>query len=130
MTPKRAILLAFILVLGLSGCTSVGKVMPANDRVLLYPLPYDLTYLRTLEALDSQKDWELQETEKEEGLIRVRNMNYSRLDDSDKCVIAFAVKRVDFGKTSVSIQPKDQHVPGGDQLLTVIGEYLAREIRN
>ncbi|OGX10729.1 MAG: hypothetical protein A2351_06985 [Omnitrophica bacterium RIFOXYB12_FULL_50_7] len=125
----------FILVLGLglAGCNTVGEVLPPNDEVLVYKLPYDLTYLRTMEALNTVENWELEETDKERGTISVRDTNYSRLDDSDLRVITFVVKRVDRGTTSVSISsenPKSQKVFGGKKLLEIIGEALGREIES
>jgi MFS superfamily sulfate permease-like transporter len=120
-----------ILMLGLSlaGCNTVGEVLPPNDEVLVYKLPYDLTYLRTMEALNSVGTWQLEETDKEMGLISVRDTNYSRLDDSDLRVITFLVKRVDRETTSVSIDPKSQKVYGGKKLLETVGEALGRELK-
>jgi hypothetical protein len=118
-----------ILGLGLLGCNTVGKVLPPNDKVLVFDLPYDLTYLRTMEAVDSNGDWQLEETDKEKGLITVRDTNYSRLDDSDLRVITFLVKRMDPGVTSVSIDSKSQKVFGGKKLLDAIGEALGRETK-
>ena len=63
------IALILMLSLGLVGCNTVGKMLPPNDRVLVYPLPYDLTYLRTMEILDTTSDWQLEETDKEKGTI-------------------------------------------------------------
>ncbi len=122
--------LILILSLGLAGCNTVGEVLPPNDEVLVYKLPYDLTYLRTMEALDGKGDWQLEETDKEKGILSVRDTNYSRLDDSDLRVITFAVKRVDRGTTSVSIEPKSQKVFGGKKLLEAIGEALGRESKS
>jgi MFS superfamily sulfate permease-like transporter len=121
--------LILMLGLGLAGCNTVGKVLPPNDEVLTYKLPYDLTYLRTLEALNSVGAWELEETDKEKGWVRVRDTNYSRLDDSDMRVITFVIKRMDRQTTSVSIDPKSQKVYGGKKLLEVVGEALGREIQ-
>jgi hypothetical protein len=119
--------LILILGLGLAGCNTVGEVLPPNDEVLVYKLPYDLTYLRTLEALNSVGTWQLEETDKERGMISVRDTNYSRLDDSDLRVITFVIKRVDLETTSVSIDPKSQKVFGGKKLLEVIGRALGCE---
>ncbi len=122
--------LVLMLGLGLAGCNTVGEVLPPNDEVLVYKLPYDLTYLRTMEALDTQGNWQLEETDKEKGTLSVRDMNYSRLDDSDLRVIVFVVKRVDRGTSSVSIDTKSQKVFGGKKLLAAIGESLGREIKS
>lgn len=130
MNQILKVMLVLILVSGLFGCNSVGKVMSPNDQVLTYKLAYDQTYLKTLEALNSQADWQLDATDKEKGIISVRNVNYSRLDDSDLRSISFIVKRVDIGTTSVNILPDTQHVYGGQQLLKVIGEALSREVKS
>jgi len=113
------------------GCNTVGEVLPPNDQVLVYKLPYDLTYLRTMEALDGAGGgWQLDGTDKEQGIIIVRDANYSRLDDADLRVITFLVKRVDPGVTSVSIAPASQKVYGGKKLLEVVGGALGREIKS
>ncbi len=122
--------LILMLGLGLAGCNTVGEVLPPNDEVLVYKLPYDLTYLRTLETLNSIKDWQLEETDKEQGTIRVRNIDYSRLDDSDLRIITFMIKRVDRETTSVSIEEKSQKIFGGKKLLEAISEALGREIKS
>lgn len=121
----------FVLILGLAfvGCNTIGEVLPPNDEVLTYKLPYDLTYLRTLEVLNSVGGWQLEETDKERGLIVVRDMQYSRLDDSDLRVITFVVKRVDYETTSVSIDKKSQKVFGGKKFLEIIGAALGREVK-
>jgi hypothetical protein len=129
MKPFTSIALMLVLSLGFSACNTVGKVLPPNDEVLVYQLPYDLTYLRTMEALDGKGRWQLEETDKEKGLISVRDTNYSRLDDSDKRVIKFQVKRVDRGTTSVSIAPDSQKVFGGADLMKAISSALGREIK-
>ena len=116
-----------MLGLGVIGCNTVGKLLPPNDRVLVCNLSYDKAYLRTLDALDSKKDWVLQGTDKEKGTISVHNNNYSRLDDSDLRSLTFLVKRIDRETTSVSIAPGSQKVYGGDQLLKLVEEYLNRK---
>ena len=123
------LVLILTLGFGLVGCSTVKTLTP-NDEVLTYKLSYDLTYLRTMEALDSVKDWQLEETDKERGLINVRDTNYSRLDDSDLRVITFVVKRVDRETSSVSIDPKSQKIFGGKKLLEAIGEALGRESKS
>ena len=122
--------LVLILALGLVGCNTVGEVLPPNDEVLVYKLPYDLTYLRTMDALNTVGTWQLEETDKERGIISVRDTNYSRLDDSDLRIITFVVKRVDRETTSVSIDPKSQKVFVGKKLLEAVGGALGREIKS
>ncbi len=133
MNPISKFFLILIFGLGLAGCNTVGEVLPPNDEVLVYKLPYDLTYLRTIEALNSIANWEIEETDKERGIISVRDTDYSRLDDSDLRVITFVVKRVDRETTSVCISPdnpKSQKVFGGKKLLEAIGEALGREVKS
>jgi hypothetical protein len=118
-----------ILGIGVIGCASRPQMEnPLNDKVLVYDLPYDLTYLRTMEALEKVKDWDLQETEKEKGFIRVCNRNFSRFDDADKRLVTVEVKRISRNQTSVSLAPQSQRVIEGDKLLDKIQEYLDREV--
>ena len=50
MNDFSKFVLILILSLGLAGCNTVGEVLPPNDEVLVYKLPYDLAYLRTIEV--------------------------------------------------------------------------------
>ena len=130
MKRFSAIVLILILGVGLTGCnTARRKVVPPCDQVLVYKLAFDLTYLRALEALGSQGSWQYEETDKEKGLISVRDMNYSSLDDSDVRVISFVVKRVDRETTSVALTPKSRQVYGGAGLMKAVDEALRREIK-
>lgn len=124
-------LLFFMLVTLVSGCALSrigGKVMPTYDEVLIYDLPYDLVYLRSLEALESLPDWELEETEKEKGIIRVRNINFSTFTDADQRTATVLVTRINRQKTSVALAPHSRHVVGGGDLLERVSLYLSREL--
>ena len=125
---KSCAIAVILLGFTFSGCAVDKKILPAHDEVLIYQLPYDLAYLRTMEALESLPDWELEETEKEKGTIQVRNMNYSALFDADKRVAVFLVKRLGRNETSVEIAPQTQTVIGGDKLLERVAQYLSREL--
>lgn len=122
----------YVIMLGLgislTGCAANTKVLPQHDEVLQFDLPYDLTYLRAMEAVERVEGWELQATEKEKGLLIVRNINYSSLDDADQRTATFVVKRVAARKTSVELAPYSQRVIGGDDLLERISQYLNREV--
>lgn len=119
-----------VLMLTLAGCTSIQKspVYPAHDETLIYKLPYDLTFLRALDALSNIPGWELDLTEKEKGLIRVRNLDWTKLDDSDTRVITFLVRRVSRTETSVQIAPESQHILGGGDLMKRINQYVSVEL--
>ncbi len=128
-TPFFMIL--FLLTAGIltPGCSSAKKaVLPVHDDVLIYPLSFDLTYLRTLDALQDLPDWELQETEKELGIIKVRNINYSTWNDADKRVITVVVKLLDTNQTSVQLAPDSQTTIGGQELLNQVAAHLKKEV--
>ena len=131
MRPLKILSVA-ILMAGLAfhggGCASQKKIPPAYEEVLVYPLPFDLVYLRTLEALENVQGWELQETEKEKGIIRVRNISYSRLDDSDKRTATILIKRMSRRETAVSLAPYSNQVLGGASLMKSISQYVSREL--
>ncbi len=114
-----------------AGCkSSIQKsiIYPANDEVLQYELPYDLVYLRTLEAVGNMEGWELDITEKEKGTIRVRNLDWTRPDDSDRRLMTFVVKRLTRKITTVEIAPESRHVLGGGAMLKKIEKYVSSEL--
>ena len=100
-------------------------VLPKNDDVLIYDLPFDLTFLKTLEAVQMLRDWNLESTQKERGIIQVLNTDYLTLSQADERHITFIVKRINRTKTSVEIAPDDQAVLGGKELLEKISEVLS-----
>lgn len=126
-----SLLIMTFMILGIlsPGCASSKKVvLPVHDDVLIYPLPYDLTYLRTMDALQDIPNWELEETEKEHGIIKVRNINYGAWNDADKRLIIVRVKSLAANQTSVQLAPESQSVIGGDELLKQVSSYLKKEI--
>lgn len=120
-------LLLILTVLGGAGCTHSSRLLPVHNEVLVYPLPMDRTYLRTLEAVEAHPDWELDWTDKEKGIISVRNLRYSSFADADLRTALLVLKRLGPQKTSVQLDAKSQAVRGGDELLTLIKKYLSRE---
>ncbi len=125
------ILAVIFLAVGLgTGCQTrmAEKLRPSHDQVLVYPLAFDLTYLRTMEALENVEDWELEETEKEKGMIRVRNINFSQFDDADESVAVFLLKRLGRSQTSIELAPESRRVADGDKLFSRIEEFIAREL--
>lgn len=119
---------AFLLMTGCQSSIQKSIVYPAYDEVLVFPLAYDLTYLRTLDALSNIPGWELDLTEKEKGLIRVRNLDWTRLDDGDRRLMTFVVKRVSRGETSVELAADSQHTLGGADLMKRVNQYISAEL--
>lgn len=123
---------SIVLSLAVTGCNSLSKkaeeVLPTHDEVLYFNLSYDLTFLRTMEALESMSGWELVETEKEKGIIVVRNDDFEGFDDREKRFADFVVTRVDPRTTSVKLEKQSQHVIGGDDMLKAINKYVSREL--
>ena len=104
------------------------RVIPLNDEILIFPKAYDLVYLRTLEAVQNVEGWELEETEKEKGLIKVRNILFSRADDSDRRMLILLVERTGRKETAVRLAPESQRTTGGDLFLQEINETISRDL--
>lgn len=129
MRPLFNVFMFGILSLGLVGCSGKSKsLLPVHDEVLVYALPLDLTYLRTVEAVNAHPDWEVDYTDKEKGLIVLRNMRYSSFADADLRTAVLVLKRVGPRETSVQFDPQSQAVRGGDEVLDLIKQYLSREV--
>lgn len=106
----------------LGGCASVEA--PKYDAVLVYDQPFDLTYLKTIEALNEFPNWLLEETEKERGFIRICNTQYGHAFDRDKDRADIIVKRVSRAQTSVSLDPSSQRIRQAKELLDHIDQYM------
>ena len=106
-----------------SGCSSM-KDYPRYDQVLIYDRPFDYTYLKTLEALNTFQDWVLEETDKTKGLIVIRNTQYGHLFDRDKWVARLTVKSLGRKRTSVELEPASQHMAQGAELLKRIDHIM------
>lgn len=132
MKNFRLFFLAIMTVGLVSGCTSLGKapekVLPLHDEVLHYNLPFDLTFLRTMEALENVEGWELEETEKEKGIIRARNMDFDRFADFLDSRATILVERVSRQETSVRLAPESQRITQGDELLKSISKFVTTEL--
>lgn len=119
--------LSLLFSLGLWGCARSSSMLPLHDEVLVYPLPMDLAYLRTLEAVDLHPDWELDRTLKEKGLIYLRNLRYSSFSDADRRTATLVLKPIGPHETSIQLAKESQSVVGGDELLDLIKQQLSRE---
>lgn len=113
-----------------TGCAAKKPLLPVHDEILVYPLPYDLTYLRTLDALMNVQGWDLEVTDKENGLIRVRNIDFTGLDDSDQRIADFIVKRVNKDESSIELARESQQVMGSGDLMKAVSVQLNREVQS
>ena len=127
MRNKLKVFLIILIGFGVAGCATAKKILPLHDEVITYNLPYDLTFLKTLDALNLQDGWELSRTEKEKGIICIQNTQYSRFNDADKRTLTFLVKRVDREHTSVSLAPESQRVLTGGDVLKAVGKRISAE---
>lgn len=121
---KESFLIVLSAMLFVSSSCSSLKDFPAYDQVLIYDRPYDYTYLRTVEALNTFSDWTLEETDKNKGLIVMRNTQYSHLFDRDKLVARFTVKSLGRRQTSVALEPSSQRLEQGGVLLKRIDHVM------
>ena len=121
--------LMFLIVAVAAGCASTkDKILPVHDEVLVYNLPFDLTYLRTMEAVENVHGWELEETEKEKGIIRVRNIDFGSFEDADIRTATLFIRRMNRNQTSIALADYSQRVKDGNILLERISQYLSREL--
>jgi len=127
-TPILLVIVSLFSLTGL-GCGRDTSFV-THDEVLVYPLPLDVTYLRTLEAIDAHPDWDLNWTDKEKGLISIYNARFSSYADADERYATLVVKRVSNQESSVQLDPKSVAVVDGDEILALIKKYLTQEIGN
>lgn len=129
---KNRATVGFILILVFfSGCLTSWdlskdkKDYPRYDKVLVFDRPFDVTYLRTVEALNNMPGWVLEETDKEKGLIVLHNREYGHAFDKDKRVARFILKRVSRDQTSVELDTSSQRLEEGGELLERVAQMIA-----
>ncbi len=127
---KKIFLLSLLGLLPVffNACVNKPPILPPHDEILVYSLPFDLVFLRTLEAVENVSDWELLETEKEKGIIVARNVHYTSFDDAEKRKAELLITRLDRGQTTVQLAPRSQRVIGGAELMKKISERVSREL--
>jgi hypothetical protein len=125
------LLISLAFLANFSGCSAFKKhilhheqEVVVHNRVLVYDRPYDYTFLKTIEALNTFPEWVLEETDKNKGLIVIRNTQYGHLFDRDKWVARFSIRRLDKRKTAVSLEPDSQRLEKGGELLDRIDEVV------
>ncbi len=118
-----AVFSCLVLSLVSSGCAGSNKLTAtreANTKVLVYERPYDLVFLRVIEAADLLETWDVEITDKEKGLVSFHNVNFSAFSGEDKREISVLVKRISRSETSVQLAPYSQKAIDTDKLLDVI----------
>ena len=125
---SSSLLVLFVILLGSVGCKKDSSLLPVHKEVLVYPLPYDLVYLRTIESVGRHPDWELDYTEKENGVIRIHNQRYSSFADADLRYAKLIIRRLSHNKSSVQFAPESQAIVGGDEILSLIKQSLSAEV--
>lgn len=123
MKRIQTLFLFAFLISVLGGCAAT-KDVPKYDQVLVYDEPFDYTFLKTMEALNTIKGWTLEETDKTKGVIILRNTEYGHIFDHDKWIVRFNLVSLGRKKTSISIDPASQHNVKGGELLDRIDEIM------
>lgn len=119
--------MAILSILHFMGCKK-ASLLPVHDEILVYPLPLDVTYLRTVDAVQRHPDWDLDWTDKEKGLIGIYNQRFSSFADADERSAILVVKRVNDREASVRFDPKSISIVGGDEILGLIKQHLSSEV--
>ncbi len=122
-------LLVFVLMAS-AGCASLKKCgakcdeKVVYDQVLTYDKPYDYVYMKTLFALNDYPNWLLDETDKEKGIIVLRDIQFGHMFDRDKWLVRVSIKRINIKETSVSLTPETQECPEGGKILDRIDQVM------
>ena len=125
----KLITISFLILFMVSGCTSDGKpkLIENHDEIIASPHPMDFTYLRTLEAVQALPDWELDRTDKEKGIMHIRNVRYSSFADADLRTATLQLKRIGPRQTTIQLTKETQSIVGGDEVLKAIKKQLGLE---
>lgn len=102
----------------------IEKVPASNSQEIKVEKGYDFVYLSVFDTVNNLSSWKPDKTLKEEGIIRLRNTLFSRLDDSDLRVITLHVRRDSVTQTSVYLDTNSRRVIGADEVLAAIRQKL------
>ncbi|HCM43157.1 MAG TPA: hypothetical protein DIS66_07605 [Candidatus Omnitrophica bacterium] len=123
---KLSVLLSLIFCFALSGCAGKSSYLPAdqvpagNSQEILIEQPYDLVYLAVFDTVNDLTEWSPDKTLQTEGLIRLRNTQFSRFDDSDRRFIQVRIRRDGQFQTSVFLDPESRNIIGAAEVLDAI----------
>lgn len=126
MRQKFILSLAFGFILFLTACAnrpellSESQIPQVNKQEVIAEKTYDFVYLATFDVANGLSNWVVEKTIRDEGLIRLHNKQYSRLDDSSSRVINLVIRRIDAKQTGVSLAPESRRVIGADEVLKAI----------
>jgi hypothetical protein len=122
--------LAFVVWLVLSVCVvkpsfvSAELVSPATSEEVRVNKPYDFVFLAVFDTVNELPDWVPEKTVKAEGLIRLYNSQYSRLDDSSRRVLQIRIRSDSTLQTSVFLDPDYRNVIGASEVFEAIRKKL------
>ena len=123
---KLSVLLSLIFCFALSGCAGKSnyllpdQVPPGNSQEVLVEQPYDFVYLAVFDTVNDLTEWAPDKTLQTEGLIRLRNTQFSRLDDSDRRFVQIRIRRDGQFQTSVFLEPESRNIIGASDVLDAI----------
>jgi hypothetical protein len=132
MVLKRFLILSLWVSLSLSACASSDKLLPlgsvpaTNNEEIVISKPYDFVYLSVFDVVNGLSKWTPEKTLKDEGLIALKNTQFSRFDDSDNRNIHLRIRRDNPKQTSVYLDPDSRRVIGADEVLLAIRKKLGQ----
>ncbi len=118
--------LAFALCLILSVCAvktssfAAETVSASNSDEVRVDKPYDFVFLAVFDTVNELPDWIPEKTLKADGLIRLYNGRFSRLDDSSRRVVQIRIRSDSKLQTSVFLDPDYRNVIGASEVFEAI----------
>ena len=131
MNFKSLTSITFLWAFLLTACASPSNFLPiekipaGNSEEIHVTKPYDFVYLAVFDAANSSDHWTPSQTLKDEGLMRLRNTQFSRFDDSSARVVNVRIRRDSLTQTSVFLEEDSRRVIGADEVLDIIRKKLA-----
>ena len=129
---KRVFLLATFVLTACAGASSylpMDKIPAGNSQEVQVNKPYDFVYLSVFDTANTMTKWTPLKTLKDEGLIRLQNTQFSRLDDASLRIVNVRIRRDSSTQTSVFLEKDSQRVVGADEILDAIRKKLADQTK-
>jgi|GEM_PF-2882129 len=130
MSFKSLTSVTFLWAFLLMACASpshflpIEKIPAGNSEEIHISKSYDFVFLSVFDAVNASDHWAPSQTLKDEGLIRLRNTQFSKIDDSSARAVDVRIRRDSLTQTSVFLDQDSRRVIGADEVLNAIRKKL------
>ncbi len=114
----------------LTSCANQSGLLPADQissrasQPIIVQRAYDVVFLSVFEVVDSLEAWNPEVTDKNEGTIRVKNIQFGKIGDADTRMLTIEIVRDSKTQTQIRLDQDSQRVIGASDVMDAIRSKL------